>query len=103
MATREARWAMWARKAIGATLAAGAMALAAPAGIAMADPTYGPSYINDPVVNDYMSKINAAIEQLNQSSLTGSSNQQQFIQQITTANSQLRDALLASIPAIAGR
>ena len=103
MATHEARRPMWMRKAIGAALAGGAMALAAPAGIAMADPPvgpYGPNGINDPAIADYTSRINALVEQFTGDAQSGNFNQQQFTDQLTAANNQLRDALLATVPGV---
>jgi hypothetical protein len=101
MATHEARSARWLSKTIGAALVGGAIALAAPAGIAMADPSYGPNDINDPAIADYTSTIRALTEQYTQAAQSGNFNQQQFIDQVTAANNQLRDALLATIPAVA--
>lgn len=98
MAAHEGRTKAWARKTIGTALAAGAMALAAPVGIAMADPSYGPDNVKDPAIADYLSRINAAVNQYNGDAQSGRIGDQQFIDQLTTANNQLRDALLATIP-----
>ena len=91
---------MWVRKAIGAGLAAAAMALAAPAGIAIADPTYGPSGVNDPAINDYVNKINALAQQYAADGPAGSGrmSQQQFADQISAVNNQLREAIRGSVP-----
>jgi hypothetical protein len=100
MATIQGRGATWARKAIGAGLAAAAMALAAPADIAVADPTYGPSGVTDPAINDYVNKINALAQQYAADGPSGSGqmSQQQFADQITAVNNQLREAIRASVP-----
>jgi len=91
---------MWMRKAIGAGLAAAAMGLVAPAGIASADPTYGPSGVNDPVINDYVNQLNALTKQYTADGPAGSGqmSQQQFAVQLGAANDQLRNALLAAVP-----
>jgi hypothetical protein len=87
MATHEAWGAMRVRTAIGAALAAGAMVLAGPAGIAVAD---------DPVI-DYQNKVKAALDQFNQAQAAqnGQITREQWateILQITTATQQLQDA-----------
>lgn len=91
---------MWTRKAIAAGLAAAAMALAAPAGIAVADPTDGPSGDNGPAVNDYVSKVNALARQYAADGPAGSGqmSEQQFADQISAANSRLWEALPGAVP-----
>jgi hypothetical protein len=91
---------MWARKVITAALAAGAMALAAPAGIAIGDPTWGPNGPYGPVINDYVNKINALADQYtaNGPSGSGKMSQQQFADQLRAANDQLRQALVTAVP-----
>jgi Spy/CpxP family protein refolding chaperone len=101
MATRGAApRAMWARKVITAALAAGAMAVAAPAGIAVADPTNGPNGGNNPAINDYANKVKALADQYTADGPSGSGtmSQQQFADQLRAANDQLRDALIAAVP-----
>ena len=98
MAAPEGRTAIWARKTIAAALAAGAMASAAPVGIAMADPTYGPDNVENPAIADYLSRVNNAVNLFNGDAQSGRINQQQLLDQLTTANDQLQDALLATVP-----
>jgi hypothetical protein len=107
MDTHEAWRAMRVGKAIGALVAASVMALAAPAGIAIADPP-GPSDGTDSAINsemaDYTNNVQAAMVQLDQAQAaqSGHFTPEQLrtgLLQITTANQQLRDALQG----IAGR
>jgi hypothetical protein len=103
MATHEARRATWARRIIGAALAGGAVALAIPAGVAMADPSTGPG-VNDPAVADYTKTIRDLTDQYTQAAQSGNFNQQQFTDDLNAANNRLSDALLANVPgAVPGR
>jgi hypothetical protein len=87
------------RKTIGAALAVGAMALPAPAGIAVADPSTVPGP-TDPgtIASDYHNRISDLVAQFR----TGSLDQQQLQDQIAAANDQLRDAMLANAPVVPG-
>jgi hypothetical protein len=93
--------AMWARKVITAALAAGAMAIAAPAGIASADPTSGPNGGTNAAVTDYVNAVKALAAQYTADGPSGSGtmSSQQFSDQLAAANNQLRDSLNAAIAA----
>jgi len=85
---------MQVRKVIAAALAAGAMALAAPGAIALADPATGPGGINDPAVTDYSKNLNDLIRQW----AAGQIDQQQLLAQVTNMNDNMRQAITASLP-----
>ncbi|MBV9514011.1 MAG: hypothetical protein JO280_08250 [Mycobacteriaceae bacterium] len=99
MATHEARRATWARRMIGAALAAGALAVAGPAGAVMADPLPGPGGVDNPAIAQYAQTIRDLTAQYTRAAQAGNLNQQQFTDDLTAANNQLRDALLAATPA----
>jgi hypothetical protein len=101
MATHEARRAMCARRMIGATLAACALTLAAPAGVAAADPSTGPGGgTNDPAIADYTNTLRALTQRYSEAAQSGNFNQQQFTDDLNAANSRLSDALLANTPGV---
>jgi hypothetical protein len=102
MATHEALLATRVRRAIGAALAGGALALAVPAGFAMADPPTGPGGVSDPTLADYTQKIRALADQYTQAAQSGNFNQQQFTDELNTVNNQMRDELLANMPTVLG-
>jgi hypothetical protein len=85
---------MGARTAIGAALAAGALALAAPAGTAIADgpgggATDGGNSTVNSVFTNYTDTLNAVVAQYTD----GRSTPQQFGEQIAAADAQLSAAL----------
>lgn len=83
---------MQVRTMIAAALAAGALALAAPAGAALADPT------SDQAVNDYTQRVNDLVNQYEAGATSGRMSQQQLMDQLSAANKQLREAIVATIP-----
>jgi hypothetical protein len=100
MARHEARGATWMRRMIGAVLAGGAVALAFPVGVAVADPTTGPGGVNDPAIAQYTQTIRDLTTQYAQAAQSGNFNQQQFTDDLNAANNRLSDALLANTPAV---
>jgi hypothetical protein len=100
MATHKTRRATGVRRMIAAALAGGAVAVAVPAGIAMADPPPGPGGVNDPAFADYAKTIRDLTDQYTQAAQSGNFNQQQFTDDLNAANNRLSDALLANTPGV---
>lgn len=84
------------RAAIGVGLAIGAIAaLGAPVGIAAADPGSGPGFA-DPVVNDYLDRVNALVDQFSGKSPASEIGADEFNSMLNAENSRLLDALIAA-------
>jgi hypothetical protein len=70
---------------------------AAPSGVAVADPDYGPD-LNDPLITNYMDTVNALMSQYAVEGESGQMSAQELRAGLLAANDQFRDALFASMP-----
>jgi hypothetical protein len=71
------------------------LALTLPTGLAAADPTSGPG-LTDPVVHDYLDRVNALVDQFNGENPSGRISAEDFTSILNVENDRLLDALIAA-------
>jgi hypothetical protein len=83
------------QKLIGAGLATCAVVLACPIGVAAADPVPGPGF-TDPVINDYLNRVNALVEKFSGEDPSGGISAEEFNTILNVENARLIDAVIAA-------